>query len=170
MMVVLLTSKGNRCQAKNIALVRKRRRAGATGAKTVARRRIDPKTGGIIAPEIEKVIHNSENNHHCARRNLIKKITNVIKMQNHTAAVGHGPDVLAEIGVATAASVPIFACMNPHAVFFSEASGYAPAVMSFASSLVGVLAFAVGIADGKVEPVRRLGLGAKKVVERIALS
>src|SRR5262245_15129305 len=85
MVVLLLTSKGNRCQAKNIALVRKRRRAGATGAKTVARRRIDPKTAGIIAAEIEKVIHNSENNHHCARRNLIKKITDVIKMQNHTA-------------------------------------------------------------------------------------
>jgi hypothetical protein len=85
-------------------------------------------------------------------------------------AVGHGPDVLAEVGVAAAASVPIFACMNPHAVFFSKASGYAPAVMSFASSLVGVRAFAVGVADGKVEPVSRLGLGAKKVVERIALS
>src|SRR5215475_14499784 len=52
-------------------------------------------------------------------------------------AVGHGPDVLAEVSVAAAASVPIFACMNPHAVFFGEASGYAPAVMSFASSLVG---------------------------------
>lgn len=84
------------------------------------------------------------------------------------AAVGHGPDVLAEISVATAACVPIFACMNPHAVFFSEASGYVPAVVSFASSLVCVRAFAVGIADGKVEPVSRLGLGAKKVVERIA--
>src|SRR5215475_14892019 len=39
--------------------------------------------------------------------------------ENH-AAVGHSEDVLAEIGVAAAAAVPIFARMNPHAVFFSK--------------------------------------------------
>src|SRR5215475_2124174 len=84
------------------------------------------------------------------------------------AAVGHGPDVLAEVGVAAAAAVPIFACMNPHAVFFSEASGYVPAVVTFASSLVCVRAFTIRIAKGKVEPVSRRGLGVKKIVERIA--
>src|SRR5215831_21398296 len=38
---------------------------------------------GIIAAETAKVIQNSENNHHCARRNQIKKITDVVKMQHH---------------------------------------------------------------------------------------
>jgi hypothetical protein len=37
----------------------------------------------IIAAETPKVIQNSENNHHCARRNLIKNITDVIKAPRH---------------------------------------------------------------------------------------
>src|SRR5262245_280271 len=83
------------------------------------------------------------------------------------AAIGHGEDVLTEIGVAAADAVPIFASMNPHAVFFGESSGDVPAVVSPACSLVGVRAFAVRIADWKVEPVGGRDLGVKKVVERI---
>src|SRR5215510_15870351 len=83
------------------------------------------------------------------------------------AAIGHGGDILTEIGVAAAAAVPIFARMHPHAVFFGESSGDVPAVVSFASGLIGVRALAVRIADGKVETVGGRDIGVKKVVERI---
>src|SRR5262249_55653687 len=84
------------------------------------------------------------------------------------AAVGHGEDILTEIGVAAADTVPIFARMNPHAASFGESSGDVPAVVRFARGLIGVRAFAVMIADWKVEPVGGSDLGVKKVVERIA--
>jgi hypothetical protein len=83
------------------------------------------------------------------------------------AAVGHGEDVLAEIGVAAAGAVPIFAGVNPHAVFFGEPRGDVPAVVSLARRLVGVRAFAVGIAEGKVEAVGGRGARIKKIVKRI---
>src|SRR5262249_34582986 len=83
------------------------------------------------------------------------------------AAIGHGEDVLTEIGVAAADAVPIFARMNSHAVFFGESSGDVPAVVSFASGVLGVRAFAVRIADGKVETVGGRGGHDKKIVKRI---
>src|SRR5262245_13822590 len=84
------------------------------------------------------------------------------------AAVGHGEDILTEIGVAATDAVPIFARMNPHAVFFGESSGDVPAVVSCSRGLIGVRAFAVRIADWKVEAVGGRDLSVKKVVERIA--
>src|SRR5262249_7782649 len=84
------------------------------------------------------------------------------------AAVGHCQDILAEISVAAATAVPIFSCMNPPTVLFRESRGDVPAVVSFARGLVCVRAFAVGVADGKVEPVSGRGLSVKKVVERVA--
>src|SRR5262245_34093979 len=84
------------------------------------------------------------------------------------AAVGHGEDILAEIGVAAANAVPIFARMHPQAVFFGEPRGDVPAVVSFARSLFGVGAFAVRIAEGKVESVGGRSPGVEKVLERIA--
>src|SRR5262245_29440865 len=83
------------------------------------------------------------------------------------AAVGHGEDILTKIRVAAADAVPIFARMNPHAVFFGESSGDVPAVVSFSRGLIGVRAFAVRIADWKIEPVGGRNLGVKKIVEWI---
>src|SRR5262245_15232451 len=83
------------------------------------------------------------------------------------AAIGHGEDILTEIGVAAADAVPIFARMNPHAVFFSESGSNVPAVVRFARGLIGVRAFAVRVADWKVEPVGGRDIRVKKIVKRI---
>lgn len=84
------------------------------------------------------------------------------------APLRDGKDRLAQIGVAAAAPVPIFAGMQTQAVFFAKARGAVPALMRLAGGLVGVSALAVGVAEGEIEAVGGGDVGLEKIVEGVA--
>ena len=78
--------------------------------------------------------------------------------------VRDGENILPEIRVPASRAVPIFTCVNAEAVVLREMSRHVPAVITLARREIRVIAFAVGVADWKIEAI-----GGREVRRQIML-
>ena len=76
-------------------------------------------------------------------------------------------NVLAQIGVAAAVAVPVFAWVNAKVIVFREVSSDAPAVIPDPGCDVFVWTSRIGVADGEIETVSRRNISFKIGVEDV---
>ena len=91
-------------------------------------------------------------------------------LSKRDATIRDGMNILAQIGVAAAVTIPVLACVNAELIVFCKLSSDAPAVISEPGRDVIVWTAGIRVAHGKIETVSWRDAGFKIGVEDVGRS